>query len=222
MKEEISKGYGLQETEICILLALKGVQELYGICFQGMEDITQEDIYRNVFQMLKKGILYKTENRLQIEETLDNWLDFIKNAEKFLVLADADELVPESYYYATADTVILLRPAGQQRSRLFMQKLTKAEMWEHIKNQGLEVKSHTNQHISPEGLLEKARECWYEDKEKLLQKQEIKQLLQEYDIDTKCKSRQLIRFSYGLDEYLMYSDEQEDKELTSWEGGEPL
>ena len=225
MKEEISKGYYIHETEFGVLLAMKGLQELYGIQLNGIESITQTDIYQTVFNMLKKGILNTQEGQIQIEEALDNWIDMIKDAQSFIVFADADELIPESYFYVARGYAIFIQSMGQQGNLLYLEKITPDKMWNNIRSNGLQDHKgeKTEYKEPPQGLYEEARDYWLVDKEHILQKPKVKQLLQEYDIRTKCKKKQIIKFVCGLDEHILCSDSQEDKVLTVLEeGGEIL
>lgn len=223
MRKEISKGYYIHEMEFGVLLAVKGLSELYGICLSGIESITQTELYQTVFHMMKKGILSKADSQVQIEESLDSWIDTIIEAQSFIVFADADELIPESYFYVADDHVILIQPAGQQSSLLYLEKISRDEMWELMKSKGLQTLSKEPVECKnpPIELYEEARDYWLADKEDILQKSRVKQLLQEYDIHTKCKKRQMIKFVCGLDEYMINSDDQEDKVWNvSEEGGE--
>lgn len=213
MMKEISKGYYIQETELSILLAIKGLQELYGIRLNGIESITQEEIYQTVFTMLKKGILNKLQDRIQIEDSLDNLMDVIKNAQSFWVYADVDDSSPESYYYVAGKDAILIQSGGQQNNLLSIEKMTSEEIMEVMTRNWLEqnAKEVMECKTPPEGLCEEARRYWLANKETILQKPKVKQLLQEYDVHTKCKKKQVIKFAMGLDEYIVYSDEQGDK-----------
>lgn len=122
------KKYLIQETELCILLALKGVRTLYGICLDSTETMTQEELYYNLFIMQKKGIISRRADsgEIWIGEELDSCIERIRTAARFIVLADADELVPEKYFYVARKGAVMLESAGQydarQRTGLFMWK----------------------------------------------------------------------------------------------------
>ncbi|MBQ6787678.1 MAG: hypothetical protein IJO85_08150 [Lachnospiraceae bacterium] len=224
MREKISKGYCIHEMEFGVLLAVKGLQELYGMQLNGLDTITQTDIYQIVFNMLKKGFLETTESRIRVEEVLDHWIDRIKTAECFIVCADVDELIPESYFYIGNDNGVFIQPVGQQGNMLYLENITRGEMWDYIQSKGLQnyESDMMGTEISLIELYEKARDYWIADKEYILQEPKVKQLLQEYDMHTKCKKKQIIKFIYGLDEYILYSDNQDDKVFIVQEEGEEV
>lgn len=210
MKEELSKEYYIQEKELCVLLAMKGQNQLYGICMDGVESIDHAELYQLIFLMLKKGILNKTENvaygknrhhAYHIEESLEHCIDLIKKAKRFVVLANTDETVPEWYFYVAEKDAVMLQPSGQG-GFLHIEQITKDRMCELVKeNIGILYCGEATDRI-----YDTAKKCWQKDKDNILQNSAVKQLLQEYDITTQCKKSQVIRFAYGLDEFLVGSD----------------
>lgn len=203
---EVTKRYYIQETELCILLALKGVRTLYGICLDSDTAMTQEELYYNLFMMQKKGIL---NGKFQIEEELDCCVGRICTAARFQVLADVDELVPEKYFYVASEGAVMLEPVGQydtgeQKGSFYLEAITEDEMWDRIWDNGFQTK--TAGVPVPDQILEAARHYWKEDKNAILQHAIVGKLLQEYDIQTQCKTKQCIRFHCGLDTYLVCSD----------------
>lgn len=83
-----------------------------------------------------------------------------------------------------------------------MKQITKDRMCELVKeNIGNLYCGEATDHI-----YDMATQCWQKDKDSILQNLAVKQLLQEYDITAQCKKSQIIRFAYGLDEFLVGSD----------------
>ena len=208
---EVTKKYYIQETELCILLALKGVQTLYGICLNSGTGMTQEELYYNLFIMQRKGIIRREadSNAFQIEEELDGCIERIRMAARFIVLADADELVPEKYFYVAREGAVMLEAAGQydteqQKSAFHLEAVTEETMWGIIRESGFQMKAAGG--AIPSKVLEAAKCCWQEDKDTILQHSTVGKLLQEYDVHAQCKKKQCIRFVCGLDTYLVCSD----------------
>ncbi len=210
MKEELSKEYYIQEKELCVLLALKGQHQLYGIRMDGIEFMDHAELYQIIFLMLKKGILSRPESVsydiskphvYHMEKQLERCIDLIKKAKRFVVLANTDENIPEWYFYVAEKDVVMLQPAGQG-GFLHMKQMTKDRMFEFVKE------SMVIQYCgeATDCIYDVARKCWQENKDSILQRPEVKQLLQEYDIATQYKKSQVIRFAYGLDEFLIGSD----------------
>ena len=197
MKEELSKEYYIQEKELCVLLALKGQRQLYGLCMDGVESIDRAELYQLIFLMLKKGILNRPENVAydineqhvyHIEESLERCIDLIKKSKRFVVLANTDENIPELYFYVAEKDVVLLQASGQG-GFLHMEQITKDRMCELVKeNIAVLYCGEATDHI-----YDAAKKCWQKDKDSILQNPAVKQLLQEYDITTQCKKSQVIR-----------------------------
>ena len=55
MNDKITKGYYVLETELAVLFALQKIENLYGIQLECAESMTKEQLYRTVFNLLKKG-----------------------------------------------------------------------------------------------------------------------------------------------------------------------
>lgn len=209
---EVTKKYYIQETELCILLAFKGKQTLYGIDLNSAASMTREKLHHNLFTMQKKGMISRKDSSSDafcIEKGLDCCMERIRTAVRFLVLADADELVPEKYFYATQEGAVMLEPvgqydAGQQKGAFRLEPVTEAAMWEVIRENGIQME--TEPAAVPDNVLEEAQICWLEDKDTILQRPTVQKLLQEYDVHTQSKIRQCIQFACGLDAYLVCSD----------------
>jgi len=210
---EVTKKYYIQETELCILLAFKGKQTLYGIDLNSAASMTREKLYHNLFAMQKKGMISRKDSfsdAFCIEEKLDCCMERIQTAARFLLLADADELVPEKYFYAAQEGAVMLEPvgqydAGQQEGAFRLELITEAAMWKVIRENGIQMEPESA--AVPDNILEEAQVCWLEDKDTILQRSAVQKLLQEYDVHTRSKKRQCIRFVCGLDTYLVCSDE---------------
>ncbi len=208
MRETVKKFF-IQETELCILLALKSVKALYGICLDSTETMTQEELCYNLFNMQKKGIIDRRADAdvFCIEEELDSCIERIRTAARFIVLADADELVPERYFYVAREGAVILEAAGQydtgNAGAFHLEAVTEAVMWDRIRESGF-VMETANGSV-PAEVLERAQGCWQEDKDTILRHATVEKLLQEYDVHTHCKIKQCIRMSCGLDTYLVCS-----------------
>lgn len=205
------KKYLIQETELCILLALKGVRTLYGICLDSTETMTQEELYYNLFIMQKKGIISRRADsgEIWIGEELDSCIERIRTAARFIVLADADELVPEKYFYVARKGAVMLESAGQYDARqrtgaFYVEAVTEEDMQDRIRENGLAA--GTAQEPVPAGVLRQVEGYWQEDKDAILQHSMVEKLLQEYDVRTRRKTRQCVRLGCGLDSYLVCSD----------------
>lgn len=217
---EVTKKYHILETELCILLALKGEQTLYGICLNSDTAMTREELYYNLFIMQKKGLISrKTDSSgFWIETGLDCCIERICTAVQFIVLADADELVPERYFYVAREGAAVLEPVGQydtgqQGGAFLLETVTEDAMWDIIRESVFQMET-ANESV-PAKILEAAQDYWQEDKDMILRYPTVGKLLQEYDMRTQCKKKQCIKFICGLDTYLVCSDGIEGGER-SW------
>ncbi|MDE6917373.1 MAG: hypothetical protein K2P39_11320 [Lachnospiraceae bacterium] len=222
--KDVTKEYYILETELCILLALKGGQTLYGICVSSAQSMTREELYHSLFAMQKKGMIRKADdsNTLRIAGGLDSCIERIQTAERFWVLSDSDALVPENYFYAEHDAwrrgAVMLEAAGKydaalQEGAFRMKIITGAALSELFRENGfLGGQDMAEQEAVPAAVFEEAQSCWQEDKDTILQRATVKKLLQEYDICTQQKIRQSVQFRCGLDTYLVDSDSLERRE----------
>lgn len=215
--KEISKVYYIQEAELCILLALKGTQALYGLSLNSDTSMTQEALFLNLFAMQKKGILIrpKSSDTFLIEEDLDSCVELIQAADRFLVLAGLDEQTPEQYFYIAGKEAVMLQPAGQYdavqaEGAFHMEKMSEDAMWDRVWESGLGLE--TERRIVPHSVLMEAQKYRNEDKEMILQHPAVDMLLQEYDVHTQRKKKQWIQFVCGLDVYVVCSDEMQGGE----------
>lgn len=209
--KEISKVYYIQEAELCILLALKGTQILYGLRLNSDASMTQEALFLNLFAMQKKGILSrsKSSDTFLIEEDLDSCVELIQAADRFLVLAGSDELTPEQYFYIAGKEAVMLQPVGQYdavqpEGAFHMEKMPEDAMWDRIRESGFGLE--TEQGIVPQSVRMEAQKYQNEDKEMILQHPAVDMILQEYDVHTQRKKKQWIKFVCGLDMYVVCSD----------------
>lgn len=205
--KELTKEYCIQETELCILLALKGMQTLYGVRLSSAESMTRETLCRCLFAMQKKGIVGRpssSDDAFWIEENMDECAGLIQAASRFIVLADADEQIPERYFYVAGDTAVMLQPAGQQGGAFHMKKISKEAMWAVIGESGLGTEEEAMS--VPEDIRREAQGFWQEDKDAILLYPAVKGLLQEYDVRTQCREKQRVRLVHGLDAYLVCGD----------------
>lgn len=210
--KEVSKVYFIQEAELCILLALKGQQTLYGLRLNSDASMTQETLYHNLFAMQKKGILVREDSSdtFLIEKDLDSCVELIREADRFIVFAGADELTPEQYYYIADKDAVMLQPAGQYdavqpEGAFHMEKMPEDAMWDIIRESGFDMEAAHG--TVPCSVRAEAQGFWNEDKDVILRHPTVEKLLQEYDVRTQSKKKQCIKFVYGLNEYFVCSDE---------------
>lgn len=204
---ETLKKYYIKETELCILLAMKGKETLYGVRLDSGLSMTEEALYRSLFAMQKKGIAGKDENgAFWIEKELDDCIELIRTAESFAVLADKDETVPEQYFYIAGDDVLMLEPTGHG-SAFHMEKMTRDKMQGIFSDNGFSKKE--NGSAVPQDIIDRALECMDWEKDVVLQYPEVEKLIQAYDMHTRQKKGQGIKFICGMDEYIVYGGEWE-------------
>ena len=204
---ETLKKYYIKETELCILLAMKGKEALYGIRLDGGLFMTEETLYRSLFSMQKKGIAGKYETgAFWIEKELEGCIELICAAESFVVLADRDEMTPEQYFYVAEDDVVMLEPTGHGGA-FHMEKMTRDRMRDIFRDNGFCKNEKGSE--APQDILDKSLEYMYEEKDVILQYPEVEKLIQEYDVHTRQKKGQGIKFICGMDEYVVYGGEWE-------------
>lgn len=221
MNDKITKGYYVLETELAVLFALQKIENLYGIQLECAESMTKEQLYRTVFNLLKKGFVVQQDKTgaCLVTEDVKHWLVTIGRSEHFWVYADRDELIPESYFYIWNNEVVWIQDGGINGSQLCIHEINKREMLELFAQWGVPMIDESDSAIEKELLQE--MEIYYEQsKEQLLQQNGIKAVIQEFNMKSYSKEKQILKLQRGIDQYIICSNKERSWGTPIKEGGE--
>lgn len=221
MNDKITKGYYVLETELAVLFALQKIENLYGIQLECAESMTKEQLYRTVFNLLKKGFVAQQDKTgaCLVTEDMKHWLVTIGRAEHFWVYADRDELIPESYFYNWNNEVVWIQDGSINGSQLCIHEINKREMLELFTQWGVPMLDETNCAVE-EDFLQEIGVYYGQSKEQLLQQSEIKAVVQEFNVKSHSKEQQILKLQRGLDQYIICSNAERSWGTPVKEGGE--
>lgn len=221
MNDKITKGYYVLETELAVLFALQKIENLYGIQLECAASMTKEQLYRTVFNLLKKGFVVQQDKTgaCLVSEDVERWLVTIGRSEHFWVYADRDELIPESYFYIWNKEVVWIQDGSINGSQLCIHEINKREMLELFAQWGVPMIDESDSAIEKELLQE--MEIYYEQsKEQLLQQNGIKAVIQEFNMKSYSKEKQILKLQRGIDQYIICSNKERSWGTPIKEGGE--
>lgn len=215
MTDRIEKAYCLKEEEIAVLLSLKGVRQLLGFQMGGSTDMNREELCRILFGMAKQNILSVSGNQIQMEEDVDVLLKDMAEAESVLFLTGGEEY-PECCIYA-GKNLIFVCPLGQNGKIYRLESVARQKAWQKMRECGWAVpgvlkKPQIDQKDEEEfhKIQELAKTLYSQKKETILQREEVKCCLMQYAVPKVRKTRQLLIVSDVLDDYLIWSDEEQN------------
>ena len=67
MTDRIEKAYYLKQEELAVLLALQGVQQLYGFRMDMAGNMNKEELHKILFEMARKNLLSVTGRCIEMD-----------------------------------------------------------------------------------------------------------------------------------------------------------
>lgn len=215
MTDRIEKAYCLKEEELAVLLTIKGVRQLYGFRMDIGAVMGRDRLHRILFELARKNILSVSESQIQIDDSVEAVLNDMAEAENVLILTGRAEY-PECCVYVGKNLVFvhLLGRSGK------IYRIVSADRKEAC------LKMREYGWLVP-GVLDKQQACWEDtgnhqqmqelarklyaqEKERILQEEEVECCLMQYSLLQTKKIRQLLIVNGGLEDYLVLSDEEQD------------
>ena len=91
MTDRIEKAYYLKQEELAVLLALQGVQQLYGFRMDMAGNMNKEELHKILFEMARKNLLSVTGRCIEMDTDLSAVLKDLVQAETVLHLTGTEE-----------------------------------------------------------------------------------------------------------------------------------
>lgn len=126
----VTKAYYLKVNELKILLALKGMKELFGFTLSG-EEMNREQVNRALFEMHKKDLVASDGTRLKLIPEMDDILQQICNAGKILLFSEQEGKYPQQCIYL-AESAVSLQIVGENRENVRLEKISKENLPEWL------------------------------------------------------------------------------------------
>lgn len=102
-----SKAYYLKNLELAVLLAVKGMDQLFGIRMKGLKNPEKSEVYRTLFALEKKGMLSVQGKRTVIGAELNRMLDMIRSAGMMFCYTSRKSEHPDLCVYLSEEAVLL-------------------------------------------------------------------------------------------------------------------
>lgn len=104
MKDEI---FNLTQLELSVLLSSIGVTSLYGLVFEGLENVSQTDVYNALNRMVAKEILTVQDDAFLIADQIKNIINIIGQANSVIYIYSLKENLPVKFCYCDGTTVVI-------------------------------------------------------------------------------------------------------------------
>lgn len=216
MTDRIEKAYLLKEEELAVLLTIKGAQRLYGFRMGAGADMGKDKLHRILFEMTRKNILSISGGRIQMDSRLEAGLDDMVKAASVLILTGKTEY-PECCIYA-GQNMVFVHLLGQSGKIYHIEPVKRKEASTKMREYGWlipgvldrtqtdrEEGEHHQQMQELAGLL------YGQEKESILQYEEVRCCLMQYELGKIRKTRQLLLISGVLEDYITVSDGEQDE-----------
>lgn len=215
MTDRIEKAYYLHQEELAVLLAMQGVRQLYGFRMEIYPDMDAEQLHKILFGMARKNILSVSGKQIQINKDMSAVLCDLAEAKNVLILSGQEEY-PECCIYV-GKSLVFVRLLGQSGRIYRMESVERERACFKMREYGFLVPGVIGKgQICPEDekeylqVQELARKLYHREKEGIMQQEEIRCCLIQYSVLQGRKVRQLLIINGVLEDYLAFSDEEQD------------
>ncbi len=215
MTQRTYKAYYLKKIEFKILLAIKGVKELYGFFLGEQGKIKQSEMNRQLFEMAKKEIVVAKADQLVIHPELDAMLNHVMNARQMLVLAEKSAEHPEYCIYIDSDAVGI-QIYGQENQMVRIERIALCDLPEWIVESGFRIEQiltedalFREEEVICREISEIADNAFGKEKNEILKQEGIYACLQFFDALSRKKKQQILLLSNGLEDYIAINGKKE-------------
>ncbi len=235
MTDRIEKAYYLKQEELAVLLALQGVQQLYGFRMDMAGNMNKEELHKILFEMARKNLLSVTGRCIEMDTDLSAVLKDLVQAETVLHLTGTEEY-PECCVYIGVN-LVFSQLLGQNGQICRLEPVNRQDAYLKMREYGFlapGVLERTGIYAEEEKdcpqIQELAGKLYAQEKECVIQQKEIGCCLTQYSAMEGRKGRQLLIVSGVLEDYLtlssdgqnlvyVYSDEKARELLEEMMGG---
>lgn len=216
MTDRIEKAYYLRQEELAVLLSMKGMRQLFGFRMDVHGEMDQEALYRILFEMARQNMLSVCENRIQIDECLSEILNDLVKAEYMWTLTAGEEY-PECCIYP-GQKLVFMNLQGQDGRIYRAESVDRREAYLKMQEYGFFVPGVLDKNQTCPGSQEEylqmqklAGKLYEQEKEDIIQQEKVRCCLAQYSLKQKRKVRQLLIINGVLDDYLAFSDGQQNQ-----------
>ncbi len=215
MTQQINKAFYLKKLEFKILLAMKGVKEIYGFFLGNQEEMEQSEMNRQLFEMAKREIVAVKTDQLLLPPELDALLNHIINAGEMLIMAEKSARHPECCIYID-DEAVSIQIYGQENQMVRLEQTALGSLPEWIVESGFKIEQMLTENtlFREEELVcrkisEIAGNAFYREKNEILGQEGIYACLQFFDTLSRKKKQQILLLSNGLEDYIAINGKKE-------------
>lgn len=131
----VTKAYYLKSNELKILLALKGMKELYGFKFGDDKELDRVQIHQALFEMHKRELVYTDGEKLRLIPDIDEIVKNICKASRVLILSESEGRYPEQCVYI-ADKAVCVQIIGENKENIRLENIEKEYLPEWLTDAG--------------------------------------------------------------------------------------
>lgn len=101
------RAFFLKNPEVAVLLSVKGMERLYGIRMENIQNLDRSEVYRTLFELEKNRLVSLEDGRIAVRPELELILEDIRDAEVMLSYASAASEYPDQCIYLGRQAVLV-------------------------------------------------------------------------------------------------------------------
>ena len=136
--------FGLTQTEFSVLLNAIGADELYGMVFEDIKDITEVHVFNAMNMMVQKKILEPGDGAFIIDKEIKALLMVIKNAFVALSVSDKENTLPFKICYSDGKSVAVCEAKYVNKSELRLSVVSPDKFAEYLQDEGYVLRTGCN------------------------------------------------------------------------------
>ena len=198
--------------EFKILLAMKGVNELYGFFMKEQENTDRFQVNKRLFEMAKKEIVFADDNKFLMNQDIEVMLNQIIDAEKMVIFSEKSAERPESCIYVGKEAVCI-QLCGQNDDIVRLERVALSDLPEKIVESGFCVEQlladdtlYREEKITCPEIAEIAWKSFGKEKNEILKQNGVNACLLIFSMTTKQKEQQVLLIGSGMEDYITVSN----------------
>lgn len=202
--------YVLSLEELMILAAGSGISQFYGIQTESISHFTQEKYLKQIFAMVKKGLLQAEDDHVVVAKNCLDIFRNIRDAKHIILCYPGEEHMPQRCFYC-ADKAALLESSNVDCKKVRAKLIRQAEIWSAVMDQTYFPDGVPVSDAMFEGeVQEKVFDGWFQPVEQLMMRKETWMIIDSLNpLTGEVRARLRITknpFGYGL----IYQEEKEE------------
>ena len=209
---QVTKAFYLKTIEFKILLALKGMKEIFGFKLCGEDDIAQAQVNQAIFELNKKGIVFAENNKLILIPEMNELLDAISQADRILIMSDCEGRYPEQCVYI-ADRAVSLQIAGQNKELVRLERIDSEVLPEWLMEVGGKLEQiitdesfYEEQPAERPGLRHLATELFEKQRELVFEQKKVKVCFEVISLMTRKRMSMIFLYNDEIYDYIVVTN----------------